>query len=191
MNRPWVYIGSKAEEAFLPSRGKVLEWPQNTKICPTSSVTESHKFIGVNRVACKNNNSIYVITQPFHCYHNTYFKYCQISVLHDNLFLRNWVAILYKCSLPFVYGCISWVWDAIVKRYSLSFIFHFFFQFTLPTIFKIFEMPSVSYLLVQYSHKKTILPYFILDSTEDFWFSWIWCQRYLKSVTWKGVIKVV
>lgn len=63
----WAYIDSKIEEAFLPSGGEVFEWPQNTKICPTSSVTELGKFMGVSRVARKNNKGIYVITQSFPC----------------------------------------------------------------------------------------------------------------------------
>lgn len=79
-----MYIDSKTEEAFLPWRGEVLEWPQITKISFTSSVTEPGKFMGFNRVACNNNKDIYVTTKP-----NTYFKHCQISILHDNLFLRN------------------------------------------------------------------------------------------------------
>jgi len=44
-------------------------------------------------------------------------------------------------------------------------------------------MPIVFYLLEQYGHKKTILLHFILGSAEGLWFSWMWFQKHLKSVS--------
>lgn len=53
----------KTRRGLLAIKNEVLEWPQNTKICTTSSVTEPGKFRGVNRVADYNNSKgIYVIT---------------------------------------------------------------------------------------------------------------------------------